>query len=125
MTKDGKRRSLVGRFLLGACYALVFFVLLLAALGMFQATGSARADALSEWERHRIAREIARQLRGPVNRERSRATAFGRGSEHPRRPPAITRDEVVRACGAHPTQLCVHRFFNDRLSSTAEGFREP
>lgn len=124
-----KHRSLLVMFLLGVWYTLVVYIVVLFVIAVFMQNAEAddRLPRMSEYDRYRLAREIAEQ-------QFQESAVAGASARPPRHEviqyidrgaaPSVQYSEIIEACGASPTDACMHKFYNQRFDATSKGFRK-
>lgn len=114
---------------LGVWWGILIFAAVLFLIGVFSTPMKAYADdrvRISEFERYRLAREIAEQ-------QYIEAARVGASGARPKQElyypekgaaPAVSREEIEGVCGIAPSDECIHQYFNMRFEETSKGFRK-
>ena len=112
----------------GIWWGVIAFVVILLVTSSCSSIQEAQADpVISEWERVRIAREIADQQL----LDSAAARASGARPKHEviyyqdaKSIPSVSREEIEAECGFAPADACIHRVFNRKFDETSRGFRK-
>ncbi len=120
--------TIIGWCAYGMWWGVIAFVVILFITASCTHIQEAQADPImSEWDRVRIAREIADQQL----LDSATARASGARPKHEviyyrdaKSAPSVSREEIEAECGFAPSDMCIRQVFNHKFEATSKGFRE-